>query len=190
MENENFDEIERQLTSSIGVAGIADGDRHLYLHLHLKGGALAYYDQLAVPTRGDSDQVIAALRQRCVNPQRQKLKRIGFHSRKFKPDEELASDFLTELQRLATESFSDVAAVAAHHGGAAVAAEYRANERIRRVREVFINGLSDKVKRYLLAQPDNMPVDYLCEKVSWRKVLDKLYSQEDPNTAFNEWSTS
>ena len=119
-----------------------------------------------------------------------KLKRIVFHSTKFKPDEEVASDFLTELQRLATESFSDGGAVAAHHGSAVVAAEYRANERMRRVREAFINGLSGKLKRYLLAQPDNMPVDYLCEKVSWRKFLDKLYSEEDPNTAFNEVSTS
>ena len=37
-----FDDFERQLTSSTGVAGIADRDGHLYLHLHIKGGALAY----------------------------------------------------------------------------------------------------------------------------------------------------
>ena len=55
LENENFDGSERQLTNSIGVAGIEDGDRHLYLHLHLKRGALAYHDQLTAVTRGDFD---------------------------------------------------------------------------------------------------------------------------------------
>ena len=102
--------------------------------MHLKRGALAYYDQLGAATRGDFDQAIAALRQRYVNLQRQGLKRIVFHSGKFKPVEETASDFLSDLQRLATESFPDVAAVEAHHSRAAVAAEDRANERIRRVR--------------------------------------------------------
>ena len=80
LETENFDEFERQLTSSIGIAGIADADRHLYLHLHLKGGALAYFDQMPAATRQEYDLAIAALRQRCVNPQRQELKRIVFHS--------------------------------------------------------------------------------------------------------------
>ena len=190
LETENFDEFERQLTSSIGVAGIADADRHLYLHLHLKGGALAYFDQMPAATRQDYDLAIAALRQRYVNPQRQELKRIVFHSRKFKPEEETASDFLTELQRLAGESFPDVAAVAAAGGRPAVPAENRANERTRRVREAFINGLPNKLKRYLLTQPDNMPVDELCEKVSRRNVLDKLYPEDDPDTAFNEVSST
>ena len=52
-ENENFEEFERQLLGSIGVAGIQDADRHLYLHLHLNGGALASYDQLPPSTRQD-----------------------------------------------------------------------------------------------------------------------------------------
>ena len=190
MENGNFDEFERQLTSSIGFAGIADEDRNLCVHLHLKRGALAYYDQLGAATRGDFDQAIAELRQRYVNLQRQGLKRTVFHSRKFKPVEETASVFLSDLQRLATESFPDVAAVEAHHSRAAVAAEDNANERIRRVREAFINGLPNKLKRYLLTQPDNMPVEEFCEKVSRRNVLDKLWPEDDPDAAFYEVSTS
>ena len=67
-ENENFNEFEQQLVSSIGVATIQDADRHLYLHLHLKGGALASYDQLPPSTRQDLDASIASLRQRYVNP--------------------------------------------------------------------------------------------------------------------------
>ena len=104
-------------------------------------GALAYLDQMPSATRQDYDLAIAALRQRYVNPQRPELKRIVFHLRKFKPEQETASDFLTELQRLAGESFPDVAAVAAAGGQPAVPAKNRANERTRRVREAFINGL-------------------------------------------------
>ena len=77
-ENENFEEFEGQLVSSIGVAGIQDADRHLYLHLHLKGGALAYYDQLPQNTRQNYDAAIASLRQRYVNPQRAELQRIVY----------------------------------------------------------------------------------------------------------------
>ena len=122
LESEKFDEFERQLNSSIGVPGIAVGDRHLYLHLHLKGGALANYE-LAAATRVDFDQAIAPLRQRYVNPQRQELKRIVYKSRKFKPDEETASDFFTDMQGLATESLPDAAVVAAQHCRAALAVE-------------------------------------------------------------------
>ena len=43
----------RQLTSCIQIAGIADADRHTYLHLHHKGGALTYSDQLSEVTRTD-----------------------------------------------------------------------------------------------------------------------------------------
>ena len=89
--------------------------------MHIKGGALAYYDQLAAATRGDFDKVLAALRQCYVNPQRQDLKRTVFQSKNFKPDEETASDFLTELQRLATESLPCVAVVVAQHGRTAMA---------------------------------------------------------------------
>ena len=41
-----------------------------------------------------------------------------------------------------------------------------------------------------MTQPDNMPVDELCEKVSRRNVLDKLYPEDDPDTAFNEVSST
>ena len=60
-DSDNFEEYERQLASSIGVAGIPENDRHLYLHLHLKGGALAYYDQLPEATRLNFDQAVASL---------------------------------------------------------------------------------------------------------------------------------
>ena len=57
---------------------------------------------------------------------------------------------LADLQRLATESYPDVAAVAAQNGRAAVPPENRTNKCDRRVREAFINGLPNEVKRYLL----------------------------------------
>ena len=83
-----------------------------------------------------------------------------------------------------------MAAVAAAGGQPAVPAENRANERTRRVREAFIDGPPNKLKRYLLTQPHNIPVGELCEKLSRRNVLDKLYPENDPDTAFNEVSST
>ena len=64
----------------IGFLHTADADRELYLHLHLKGEALAYFDQTQAAIRQDYDLAITALRQRYVNPQRQELKQIIFFS--------------------------------------------------------------------------------------------------------------
>ena len=51
LKSESFDEFEPQITFSNGVGGIAEGDRNLYLHLHLKSGAFAFNDQLPATTR-------------------------------------------------------------------------------------------------------------------------------------------
>ena len=45
-EKENLEEFIRQLESCMQVAAIPDAQRHRYLHHHLKGGALSYFDQL------------------------------------------------------------------------------------------------------------------------------------------------
>ena len=52
-ETENLNEFLRQLESCTNIAGINNADRHRYLHLHLKGGALTYFDQLPQATRDD-----------------------------------------------------------------------------------------------------------------------------------------
>ena len=69
IEIENIEEFELHSLSSIGVADIQHTDRHLDLHLHLKGGARAYYDQLPRSTRQDYDAAIASLRQPYVSLQ-------------------------------------------------------------------------------------------------------------------------
>ena len=102
-----------------------------------------------------------------------------------KPSEESAQDFLTELQRLALEAYPNVVARAAAGGRPAVAAEDRAQERTRRVREAFINGMPIKLKRFLMTQPDETPVEELCTKASSRMIVDRLYPEDD-DTAFNE----
>ena len=63
-EKENLQEFLRQLESCIQVADIDDENQHRYLHLHLKGGALAYFDQLPAATRNDYDAAVAALQAR------------------------------------------------------------------------------------------------------------------------------
>ena len=102
-----------------------------------------------------------------------------------KPSEESAQDCLTELQRLALEAYPNVVARAAAEGRPAVAAGDRAQERTRRVRESFINGMPIKLKRFLMTQPDETPIEELCAKTSCRMIVDRLYPEDD-DTAFNE----
>ena len=41
---ENIAEFLRQLERWIQIAGIANNDRHQYLHQHFKGGGLTFFD--------------------------------------------------------------------------------------------------------------------------------------------------
>ena len=75
-EKENFDEFLRQLESCTQVAGIPNDQRHRYLHLHLKGGALTFFDQQEAAVRNDYDAAVAALRNRYQNDQRIQLQKI------------------------------------------------------------------------------------------------------------------
>ena len=188
-EKENLIEFIRQLESCIQIAGINNVDRHQYLHLHLKGGALTFVDQLEQATRENYDLAVTALRERYQNDQRVQLQKLVFSARKLKPSEESAHDFLTDLQRLALEAYPNVVARAAAAGRLAVAAEDRALERARRVREAFINGIPLKLRRFLLTQPEETTKEDLCAKASSRMIVDRLYREND-DTAFNEISTS
>ena len=189
-EKENLNEFIRQLESCIRIAGIADADRPQYLHLHLKGGALTYFDQLPDATRQDYDLAIAALRERYQNDQRIQLQKLVFQARKLKPSEESAQDFLlTDLQRLALEAYPNIAARNAAGGRPAVLAEDRAQERARRVRESFINGMPIKIRRFLMTQPEETTIQDLCAKAASRMIVDRLYPDDDDN-AFNEVSSS
>ena len=87
-EKENTNEFLRQLASCIQIAGIANNDRHQYLHLHLKGGALTFFGQLPEATRVDYDLAVAALRERYQNDQRVQLQKLIFSARKLKSSEE------------------------------------------------------------------------------------------------------
>ena len=186
-EKENFDEFLRQLESCTQVAGIPDDQRHRYLHLHLKGGALTFFDQQEAAVRDDYDAAVNALRNRYQNDQRIQLQKILFNSRKMKISDESPQDFLTELRRFALEAYPDIQARPAAGGRPAVNAENRAQERTRRVREAFINGMPTKMKRYLMTQPEDMAIEELCTKVSSRLIVDRLYPEDD-DTAFNEVS--
>ena len=189
-EKDNFTQFERQLRSCIGLAAIDEDQQHRYLHLHLKGIALVFCDQLTEAIREDLDQALDALRNRYVNPDRIELYKLQFQNRKLKQSEESIHDFLTELQRLASLAFPNIAARAAAAGVPAVAAEDRSNERVRRVKENFINGLPNKLKKYLLTLPDHTTVEDLCERASRRAMLEEQYPEDDVGTAFSEISAS
>ena len=127
-EKENLNEFPRQLESCFQVAVVPAADRHRYLHLHLKGGALTFFDQQEAAVRDDYNQAVAALRDRYQIDQRIQLQKLLFNSRKMEVSQESAQDFLTELQRLALEAYPNVVARAAAGGRPAVVAEHRAQE--------------------------------------------------------------
>ena len=113
-EKENFDDFLRQLENCTKVAGIPNAQRHRYLHLHLKGGALTFFDQQEAAVR-DYDAAVEALRNRYKNNQRVQLQKILFNSRKMKASDESSQDFLTELQRLALEAYNLFASIGPWH---------------------------------------------------------------------------
>ena len=75
-EKENLSEFIRQLESCIVIVGIADADRHRYLHLNLRGSALTFFDKLDADVRNAYDDVVAALRERYQNNQRIQLRNL------------------------------------------------------------------------------------------------------------------
>ena len=115
------------------------------------------------------------------------MQKLIFSARKLKSSEESAQDFLTDLQRLALEAHTYVVARAAAGGRPAVAAENRALERARQVREAFINGMPIKLRRSLMTQPEDTTIEDLCAKAGSRMIVDRFYPEDD-DTAFNEVS--
>ena len=144
-----------------------------------------FFRQLPQATREDYDNAAAALRERYKNDQHTQLQKLKFQARKLQPSEESVQDFLTELQRLALEAYPDIQARAAAGGRPAVVPENRANERTRRVKVNFINGMPIKLGRFLLTQPEDSTVDERCAKAASRMIVDRLYPEED-DSAFNE----
>ena len=190
LESDNFNQFENQLRSCIGLAGVHEANRHLYLHLHLKGTALSFFDQLPEATRQNFDEALTSLRNRYVNPDRLESHKLKFTTRKYSASKESVQDFLTELQRMANLAFPDTVARAAADGNPAVAAENRANKRNRRVKEAFINGLPYKLKKDLLTLPETNTVEDLCERAARRVMIDQQYPEDDGGSAFNELSSS
>ena len=91
---------------------------------------------------------------------------------------------------MANLAFPNTAAQAAAGGLTAIAAEDRANDRTGIVKEVFINGMPNKLKKYLLTLPAATLVEQHCEKASKRLMLDDQYPEDDSESAFNKISTS
>ena len=129
-ENENLEEFERQMVTSIGAAGTQDADGHLYFQLDLMGGAVAHYDHLPSKSQQNFDAAIASLRQRYVNPRRAELQCILLDQQKFRLPAETVHNFLTDLERFPLGSLVDVETQQVAKGGPAGVAGNRELEQI------------------------------------------------------------
>ena len=180
--NENWPEFERLLRASIAVSRIpeANHQRARYLHLHLAGNALNYYLRLAENTRNDLDDSLEQLRNRYAGADQRRNFELDLQSRKFDPVKEQPDDFLTDLQRLANLAIVDDPA--AHID--------RTDERTRRIREQFIQGMPFKYKNVLLKENDNITVNELCAIIKRRVRIDQINPEPQYTTAFNTLNAS
>ena len=180
--NENWPEFEGLLRASIAVSRIpeANHQRARYLHLHLAGNALNYYLRLAENTRNDLDDSLEQLRNRYAGADQRRNFELDLQSRKFDPVKEQPDDFLTDLQRLA--NFAIVDDPAAHID--------RTDERTRRTREQFIQGMPFKYKKLLLKENDNITVNELCAIIKRRVRIDQINPEPQYTTVFNTLNAS
>ena len=180
--NENWDQFEGLLRASIAVARIpADHNQQArYLHLQLDGNALNYYLRLPENTRNALDDALEQLRNRYSGPDQRRNFELFLQSRKFDPVKEQPDDFLTDLQRLANLAIVDDV-------GARID---RNDERTRRIREQFIQGMPFKYKKVLLRELDNVGVNDLCSIVKRRLRIDQLKPEPAHTTAFNSLTSS
>ena len=168
--------------ASLAVARIptADSQQCRYLHLHLWGTALSFYLGLTQAQQDDLEQSLRCLRNRYAGADKRRNFEFELNNRKFDPAKEDADDFLTDLQRLAELSIVDVPA------STGVAAIDRSDERTRKVREQFIQGMPFKYKKALLKEDEDSNVTDLCKIIKRRLRADKLQPEVEPLTAFNE----
>ena len=180
--NKNWDQFEDLLRASIAVARIpADHNQQArYLHLHLDGNALNYYLRLPENTRNALDDALEQLRNRYSGPDQRHNFELDIQSRKFDPVKEQPDDFLTDLQRLANLAIVDDV-------GAGID---RNDERTRRIREQFIQGMPFKYKKVLLRELDKVGVNDLCSIVKRRRRIDQLNPEPAHTTAFNSLTSS
>ena len=180
--NDNWDQFEGLLRASIAVARIpADHNQQArYLHLHLDGNALNYYLRSPENTRNALDDALEQLRNRYSGPDHRRNFELDLQSRKFDPAKEQPDDFLTDLQRLANLAIVDDV-------GARID---RNDERTRRIREQFIQGMPFKYKKVLLRELDNVGVRDLCSIVKRRLRIDQLNPEPAHTIAFNSLTSS
>ena len=170
------------MRASIAVARIpADHNQQArYLHLHLDGNALNYYLRLPENKRNAFDDALEQLRNRYSGPDQRRNFELDLQSRKFDPVKEQPDDFLTDLQRLANLAIVD-------HVGAG---SDRNDERTRRIRKQFIQGMPFKYKKSLLREFDNVGVNDLCSIVKRRLRIEQLNPEPAQTTAFNSLTSS
>ena len=177
---ENFDEFESLLRAGITVGAVDQANQASFLKLNLSGGALRYYSSLPQATQNDLELSLTALRDRYNQTANQEFHRIRFHERKFDSAKESPEDYIVDLQNLAAKAFPNIPAAQG------VGGVNRADERTRRVKEAFIQGMPLKFKRKLLKEPPERTVDELGRVITKEMWILKTYPDDGYPGAFNQ----
>ena len=202
LDKESFREFERLLRSIIGVAAIAGAQQAIFLQLHLKDGALRYFQTLTEATRNNLELSLTALRNHFCNPHLQELHVIKLERIKFDPKTDSPENFLVTLQNMAVRAYPDPipeacpnganqAAIVAVDARNAQALLFAQQEREHQIKRFFKKCMPSWLRAKLLEQPDNTAIDDLCLLARKQLTIHNLCKMDDySDGAFNEVSST
>ena len=98
---DNYLQFEARLQSSLELSDIAADRRARVFHLHLKDGALQFFDQLPEDTKANFNEVLRRFRQRYASTANTETHKLALKERKFNIDKESIEDYLLDIKRLA-----------------------------------------------------------------------------------------
>ena len=163
----------------------SNGAEHLFLTLTvLQQECYCFYHSLVVFVFNDNVLWLTSENRVKTRLANQEFHRIKFHERKFDSVKESPEDYIVELQRLALRAFPNV------YAGANGAAIGRADERTRRVKEAFLQGMPIKFKRKLLKGPQERTVEEFGRQITRELWIMNAYPDDSYPGAFQQRSYS
>jgi hypothetical protein len=167
-EKQNFRHFKRQILAGIAYAQVADEPQRIaFLNLNLGGAAADFIDGLDAGRRNTLELCLNELEAQFAR-RRPEVQVLKLNERKLLPGESIQS-YYQEMSRIAELAY-DVAAI-----------------RECRLREAFIAGLPNKLKRKLYDAPPATDSAALCEIAVNKTILDKLCDVEADHATFNQF---
>ena len=206
--DEIWPDFESLLRSLINVGNNAAANQPQFLQLHLLDQALRFFRTLPQATRDSFDLSITAHRNHYCNPNLREKHKLQLQTLKFDHKTGSPEDFLVQKQIKSAQAYPDpvfahippanppndhgeIDRVAAAQAANKIFLDNGVNDRNRRIKEIFTNGIPNFIKRKLLDQNEAATVQDLRTLARRRMVFFELCPGDDwSRDAFNEVSSS